>query len=125
MILNGRHGIAVADTGAIVGGSKTNGAKVLRNKIRGSGLYALAIGNPALNAMTADNVFQGNNIAKFQASALGTSSPQLPSADVYLDADTRDNILVGYSGTVIDRGEGNKITGQPRTIRGGGWICGI
>jgi hypothetical protein len=118
-VRDARHGISLVDTGATVGGIKTNGAAVLRNKITGSGLYALTIGNTALNALTADNVFQANNIARFKASASGTSSPLLDPTEVYLDADTRDNVLVGYSGIVIDKGEGNKITGQPRTIRRG------
>jgi hypothetical protein len=36
-----------------------------------------------------------------------------------LASDTVGNVLVGFSGTVIDNGVGNKITGQPRTIKGG------
>jgi hypothetical protein len=121
-ILNGRHGIALFDTGATIGGIKTDGAKVVRNKIRGSGLYALRIGNMLKNQtdpLTADNIFMANNIAKFQATASGTSSPTLPPADVYLDTDTFNNVLVGYSGTVIDLGTSNRIIGQPRKIREG------
>lgn len=119
-IRNGRHGIFVGDTGDVLP-EGCSGANVANNTLEGSGLYGLLIGNTEGTSplYTRGNTFVANNIARFFATAEGTSSPDFTAADVYLASDTVGNVLVGFSGTVIDNGVGNKITGQPRMIKGG------
>ena len=119
-ISNGRHGIFVGDTGDVLPAG-CSGANVVRNTVEGSGLYGLLIGSIEGTSplYTRGNTFVANKISRFHATSEGTSSPDFTAADVYLESDTIDNVLVGFSGTVIDNGVGNKITGQPRTIKGG------
>lgn len=77
---------------------------VLHNKIGGDGDFSLLLGE-----VPGDDVFEqphsnllvGNNIAQFDARV----------ADVLFDFNTFNNELKGYSGTAIDLGTGNRITG--------------
>ena len=80
------------------GGSISN-AYVGGNRISGTGAFALdTFGFPHL---VQSSTFLGNDISRFDASV----------ADVFLDALTQDTVLVGRSGTVIDLGVNNRITG--------------
>lgn len=78
------------------------GAYVGENKIEGDGAFALvaneAFGNPA--NLTTANRFQGNDISHFNASV----------ADVFLGANTRDNVVLGQCSSVIDLGLNNFVT---------------
>src|SRR5262249_46852745 len=81
------------------------GARVIQNKVGGAARYALAV--DALANLPAEqgvgNFLQGNNISLVHAQV----------ADVFFDVNTVDNVLVGNSGTVIDLGQGYRITGNP------------
>src|SRR5262249_47398229 len=76
-----------------------------QNEILGGGAFALqAVGTsvgfaPEEHALS--NAFVGNNIARFHATV----------ADVFLDFNSESNTLVGNSGSVIDFGIDNRITG--------------
>lgn len=119
-ISNGTYGISVGDTGDVLPAG-CSGTNVIHNTVVGSGLYALLIGNTQITSplYTRGNTFVANKISRFHAISEGTSSPDFTAADVYLESDTIGNVLVGFSGTVIDNGVDNKITGQPKTIKGG------
>lgn len=84
------------------------GAEVRNNRIRGDGQYALLLGAGFFDPteQSVGNKFIGNNIATFDASV----------ADVFFDANTVDNVLKGHSGTVIDLGSGNIITGARKSL---------
>jgi hypothetical protein len=88
-----------------------SGNYVGQNQILGDGAYALQV---ALGFLPEDkaisNTFAGNNIALFQSSV----------ADVFLDVNSMDNVLAGDSGTVMDLGTGNRITGYAKGGVGGG-----
>jgi hypothetical protein len=79
------------------------GSQIRNNRIRGDAEYAMLLGagffDPTEPSMS--NLFAGNNIATFDASV----------ADVFFDTNTVNNVLRGHSGTVIDLGTGNIITG--------------
>ena len=78
-------------------------AYVGQNTIEGNGLAALVTLSAALNR--GDDLFRemfaGNNIVHFHASF----------ADVLFDGPTHDSVLHGFSGTVVDLGTNNRITG--------------
>jgi hypothetical protein len=78
-------------------------SQVRDNRIRGDAEYAMLLGAGFLDPTepSMSNVFVGNNIATFDASI----------ADVFFDTNTVNNWLKGHSGTVIDLGTGNHITG--------------
>ena len=79
-------------------GSISN-AYVGGNRISGTGAFALdTFGLPHL---VQSSTFLGNDISRFDASV----------ADVFLDEFTQDTVLLGRSGTVIDLGVNNRITG--------------
>ena len=88
----------------------TSATVVSDNRVSGSGGFALDIFFVGLNEPVNDgNTFTGNNIARFEASI----------ADVFLDFDTTNTVLVGRSGTVIDLGVGNRVTGFTKGGHGG------
>lgn len=76
---------------------------IRNNRLRGDAEYAMVLGagffDPTEPSMS--NMFVGNNIATFDSSV----------ADVFFDTNTVNNVLKGHSGTVIDLGTGNRITG--------------
>src|SRR5262249_54799563 len=70
-----------------------------QNRAKGTGAFALQAATFGL--VQSSNAFIGNNIARFESDL----------ADVFLDFDTEDTVVVGSSGTVIDLGTNNIITG--------------
>jgi hypothetical protein len=81
-------------------------AYVGQNQIEGPGfsafsLFALSFDPATQPSDLGFNTFVGNNIARVKAQV----------ADVFLDVPTHDNVLVGSSGTVLDLGTRNSITG--------------
>jgi hypothetical protein len=69
-----------------------------QNRAEGTGAFALQAFTFGLPQRS--NAFIGNNIARFESDI----------ADVFLDVDTEDTVLVGFSGTVIDLGTNNIVT---------------
>lgn len=88
-----------------------SGTYVGQNRIDGSGTLAIQV---ALLFSAADlaesNTFVGNNIAQYESAAV----------DVFLDTTSRSTVITGNSGTVLDHGEGNQVTGH--AISAGGSI---
>jgi hypothetical protein len=82
---------------------RVSGAYVGQNTIEGDGVVALAAGGLLIDEPSdlGFNTFVGNNIAGFRAGL----------ADVFLDVPSHDTVLVGSSGSVIDLGTNNRITG--------------
>lgn len=79
-------------------------AYVGQNKIEGTGESALGLYDEYPGGGTSDlgyNTYVGNDIAQ--------TNSQL--ADVFLDAGSHDNVLKGFSGTVLDLGTNNEIGG--------------
>jgi hypothetical protein len=70
-----------------------------QNRAEGTGAFALQAST--FGPLQSSNTFIGNNIARFESDI----------ADVFLDFDTEDTVLVGFSGTVIDLGTNNSVTG--------------
>ncbi len=81
---------------------------VLRNKIMGEAWNAIRIGGNTVGLSRIDNVSIGNNISGFNAF----------SSDFLLDIAAAFNTIVGNSGTVIDNGHDNNITGF-KPVKGG------
>ena len=100
----GSIGGSLFDDGIDLGGL-VSGAYVGQNKIEGSGSSAFGLFDVAFDhTQPTDlgfNTFVGNDIADLQS--------QL--ADIYLDHTSHDTVLKGKSGTVIDLGVNNRITG--------------
>ena len=84
------------------------GAEVRNNQLRGDAQYAMLLGAGFFDPteQSVGNELVGNNIAKFAASV----------ADVFFDTNTLNNVLKGHSGTVIDLGIGNIITGSRKGL---------
>jgi hypothetical protein len=81
---------------------QVSNANVGQNRVEGAGAYALDIYFGGWGApVDRCNTFVGNNIAGFHSSL----------ADVFLDTTAEETVLVGDSGTVIDLGSKNRITG--------------
>lgn len=101
-IENGRIGLRIADV---------YNATVVENKIDGSAMWGLYVGgvDQFLPGNTDFNTFIANQLSRLHASI----------AQVYFDYDTHSNTLVGFSGSVIDLGMGNRITGKPHSVSGG------
>ncbi len=75
------------------------------NHILGDGGYALQIvGFDVIGSAAVSNAFVANNTTGFRGSI----------ADVFFDVNAMNNTLIGRSGTVIDLGVGNLITGFTR-----------
>lgn len=72
-----------------------------QNLLSGSGAFALPVERWFPQDIQAGNTFVGNNISRFESQV----------ADVFLDINSRNTVLVGNGGTVIDLGEDNQITG--------------
>ena len=81
---------------------------IANNNVAGDGAYALDISPFVGDEVTESTVFRGNNVSHFHSTI----------ADVFLDYVARDTVLVGNSGTVIDNGADNRITGFT-PMRGG------
>jgi hypothetical protein len=75
-----------------------------QNEILGSAAFALPIFGFLPEDKAVSNAYAGNNVSHFQSSI----------ADVFFDQNTEDNTLVGHSGSVIDLGNGNRITGYTK-----------
>jgi hypothetical protein len=76
---------------------------VRANKITGNGAFALQVAKfiSTEGGFALSNTFVGNDIAQFEADI----------ADVFLDVTSANTIITGHSGTVIDLGTHNSITG--------------
>jgi hypothetical protein len=83
-------------------------ARVSNNRVDGDGAFALDIFALSPDDLADSNTFVGNNTSGFEAFF----------ADLFLDAHTRDTVFVGRSGTVIDLGTGNQITGASKIGHG-------
>lgn len=90
--------------GAITLYGNVSSARVSNNRIDGEGAFAFDVVSIRPGDAAESNRFQGNNISHFDASV----------ADLFLDAHTRDTTFSGQSGTVIDLGTGNRISGVPK-----------
>lgn len=78
------------------------GAYVGQNQIGGDGAFAFLVTFVYPGSDTAEgNTFVGNQISRFRSSV----------ADVFLDELASNTALAGHSGTVIDLGTDNRITG--------------
>jgi hypothetical protein len=76
-------------------------AYVGQNSVAGTGFSALGSYDVSDSSDLGFNTFVGNRIASFHELV----------ADVLLDTATHDNVLMGDSGTVLDLGTNNRITG--------------
>ena len=109
-----RHNRVVLDGSDFGGISLFGGGAgnyIAENRIEGSAAYALGLVSDffAPDAVATANAFAGNQISQFNPRE---SNVYGLSAHVFFDVNTRGNILVGNSGTVIDLGLGNSITGS-------------
>jgi hypothetical protein len=87
--------------GAITIYGQIDPALIANNQVRGDGAHALQIAAAFGNERTRGVVFRGNNLAGFASTV----------ADVFLDSISYETVLVGHSGTVVDLGTDNRITG--------------
>jgi len=93
---------------------------LMHNRIIGTGCNAIRIGGTDEKQFRFGNVAIGNNISGFSAFAGGIGK----CADYWLEGlqgpppTTHDNTIVGNSGSVIDDGVDDKITGL-RPVKGG------
>jgi hypothetical protein len=87
--------------GAITLADDVSETVVSNNRIDGDAAFGLDIVAVFADAFAVSNTFVGNNQTNLQAS----------TAAVFLDVISRDTVVVGKSGTVIDLGDGNQITG--------------
>ena len=84
-----------------------NDCVIQENNVSGNGAFALGVTTYfEPNDVGSDNLFVGNNISHFQSSL----------ADSFFDVNSRNNVLKGNSGTVVDLGSGNQINGF--TVKG-------
>ena len=80
--------------------------RVAQNHIKGSGSFAVQSSTGfVLDDIATSNTFVGNNIAGFQSRF----------ADVFLDINTENTAFAGLSGSVIDLGDQNLVTGFTKT----------
>ncbi len=90
-------------------GGLVSGGYVGQNRIEGPGFSAFSLFDasfdPAQPSDLAFNTYVGNNVAGVRAWF----------ADVFLDDATHDTVLKGLSGSVIDLGTNNRITGFTKT----------
>jgi len=80
---------------------------LFHNTVMGEGCNAIRIGGTVDGQERLDNVGKANNVLAFQAFAGGYAK----CADVWLEPASHDNVMVGNSGTVIDDGVNNNVTG--------------
>jgi hypothetical protein len=90
----------LAEGGAFVLAIANSNGYVAHNKIEGVGRHAMSI-RPFGPLKASKNVFVGNDLRQFKASL----------CDVALEKDSKDNVVCGSSGTVVDQGSGNQIEG--------------
>jgi len=88
------------EEGMYSGGNVSN-AQVSSNRIDGAGALAFDVFAFEPGQVAESNVFVGNNLTQFTAGI----------ADLFLDAHSANNVVVGNAGTVLDLGTGNQITG--------------
>ena len=82
-----------------------SGAYVGQNRIDGQNAYAIGVWAWYFPEVPmANNVFQGNNVSLFTANF----------AEYFLDVPTQNTVVLGDSGTVVDLGSGNRVTGLTR-----------
>jgi hypothetical protein len=105
------HGHSVSTTkrtdtsGGIL--ATTSHQVLFHNTVGGEGCNAIRIGGTLDGQERLDNVGKANNVLAFQAFTGG----YVKCADVWLEPASHDNVMVGNSGTVIDDGVDNKVTG--------------
>ena len=75
-----------------------------RNRVRGDGAFAILFTSFLGNEQASGVVFQANNLSGFQSTV----------TDVIFDVVARNTVLAGDSGTVVDLGVDNRITGMTR-----------
>jgi len=80
---------------------------LLHNEVSGEGCNAIRFGGTVDGQERKDNVAIGNNITQFQE----FTSDFENCADVWLEPNAHDNTVVGNSGSVIDDGTNNQVTG--------------
>lgn len=82
-----------------------SGAYVGQNRIDGQNAYAIGVWTMEFPEVPmANNVFQGNNVSRFTANF----------AEYFLYFWTQNTVVLGNSGTVLDLGTGNRVTGLTR-----------
>ena len=105
------HGHAVSTTSRLStsgGFLATSSHQVLmHNTVSGEGCNAIRIGGTVDGQERLDNVALANNITHFDAFTGGYAK----CADVWLEPASHDNTVVGNSGSVIDDGVDNNVTG--------------
>ena len=80
-----------------------------QNRVEGTGLFAIDIFQiPLFEPSVRANTFVGNNIARMRSEVV----------DVFLDVNAQDTVLVGQSGSVVDLGVNNSITGFTKSGSG-------
>jgi hypothetical protein len=77
-------------------------ARVANNLIHGHGPYGISLVAFSPDQVAESNTIAGNNLTRFKADL----------ADLFLDAHTRNTVVIGRFGTVIDLGTGNQIGGR-------------
>ena len=109
VIENNRITLTNGLTGIGLWGAVLN-SDVKHNRLRGDAQYAMLLGAGFFDPTetSESNKFAGNNLATFDASV----------ADVFFDTNTVNNVLRGHSGSVIDLGTGNRITGTRINLPG-------
>lgn len=85
----------------------TSHQALLHNRIIGEGCNAIRFGGTADGQERRENVAIGNNVSRFHAFEGGFAK----CADYWLEPASQDNTVVGHSGTTIDEGMDNKVTG--------------
>jgi len=82
-----------------------SGAYVGQNRIDGQNAYAIGVWAMEFpEAPMANNVFQVNDVSRFTANL----------AQYFLYFSTQNTVVLGNSGTVLDLGSGNRVTGLTR-----------
>ena len=77
-------------------------ASVAHNKFSGAADFAWGLSADLPDVVAGANTFTANNISSFNSAV----------SDGFLDTHTRNTLVVGNAGTVIDLGAGNRITGM-------------
>jgi hypothetical protein len=91
--------LAEGSEGMGIGHTASN-CYVANNRIEGRGAHAIRIG-PMRGQLGSKNFLIGNDFSQFKASR----------CDVALEKDSKNNVVCGSSGTVVDQGAGNQIEG--------------
>jgi putative cofactor-binding repeat protein len=103
------HSASTTDRLSTSGGilATTSHQALKHNTVSGEGCNAIRIGGTVLGQERVGNVGIANNITHFQAIDTGFAN----CTDVWLEPASHDNTIVGNSGSVIDDGVDNSVTG--------------